>query len=285
MYLLRGNTTSNNIGTKGWDYLIKFLMVFACIGIGVTMLENKSLIYGNMNDKDIIMAGPVNIFNSVSVPDILTSTELTPTITTRKDNSKSLLPYIHEHFGLDLAMVIGNEQIRSNGSLLTRYNLPSEYYPGLNFSYFQPYMCYTSIKNINSPQYHLLNDSKSYTDEFGFRRHETNESQFTINQQDDFVIALGTYYKEKGTVGQRFLIVTTTGMYTAVTGDEKNDAHTDQKNMFTMHGRHKQYAGLVEFIIDRNCDRLSENIVTTGTVTNGPIEVLQGDIRYIYRID
>ena len=51
----------------------------------------------------------------------------------------------------------------------------------------------------------------------------TTADQFTIDGQDDYMIALGTFYKEKGTAGNRYLIETTTGAYTAITGSEKAD--------------------------------------------------------------
>lgn len=176
---------------------------------------------------------------------------------------------------------IGNVTINIGDNTLIRHDLPSKYYPNLDFSSFQPYMCYTKITNTSAPAYHIVNSDLCYTDEFGIRRYKTNDSQFTVNGEDDYVIALGTFYKEKGLVGNRYLIVTSTGMYTAITGDEKSDAHTDSRHMFTMHDGNTK-AGIIEWIVDQ--PNLNQTIKMAGTVTVGGPEVLRGEILYIYEI-
>ena len=149
---------------------------------------------------------------------------------------------------------------------LINYELPDVYYgDGLDFSYFQPYMDWRMITNPSAPAYAVVNDDQMYIDENGICRYHTTEDQFTINGQDDYVIALGTFYKEKGTVGNRYLITTTTGQYTAITGDEKADIHTDEYNMFVRHGENGQYAGVIEFLVES--DQLPEIVRQTGTMS------------------
>lgn len=176
---------------------------------------------------------------------------------------------------------LGNGTINLGNSVLTRYDLPDVYYPGIDYSSFQPYMDYRCVTNKKSPAYGVVHSELSYTDENGMRRYKVNDNQFSIDGEDDYVIALGTFYKEKGTAGSRYLIVTTTGMYTAITGDEKADKHTDSKNMFSLH-KNGSCAGIIEWIVDQK--NLERSMRRAGTVTAGPIEELQGDIIHIYKI-
>jgi hypothetical protein len=180
--------------------------------------------------------------------------------------------------GVDKIFVLDYE------SELVKYNLPGDYYPGIDYSTFQPYMCYTKITRKSSPSWKLLHDGLGYTDEYGFRRRRTNPDQFTIEGENDYVIALGNYYKPAGSLGQRFLIVTEGGKFTAIVGDEKADIHTDELNMFSRHGNRKQYAGMVEWIVDITSNNLPQSIIDSGTITKGPIEKFHGKILFIYRI-
>lgn len=149
---------------------------------------------------------------------------------------------------------------------LINYELPDIYYGDeLDFSYFQPYMDWRKITNPTTPAYAVVNDDQMYVDENGICRYHTADDQFTIDGQDDYVIALGTFYKEKGMVGNRYLITTTTGQYTAITGDEKADIHTDEHNMFVRHGENGQYAGVIEFLVES--DQLPEIVRQTGTMS------------------
>ena len=177
--------------------------------------------------------------------------------------------------------LLGNEIINLDNSTLVEYSLPSEYYTNLDYSSFQPYMGYQAITNKSSDAYKVVNDEKCYTDDQGFRRYETTDEQFSIDGADDYVIALGTYYKDKGMVGNRYLIVTSNGMYTAITGDEKADVHTDDMNMFTMHDGGTK-AGMIEWIVDTNY--LNEDIQKAGTVTVGGPDEICGEILHIYEI-
>lgn len=195
---------------------------------------------------------------------------------------ESVEPTEPETKQLTLQDFIGDNVINFDGAKLTRYDLPSKYYGNIDFSSFQPFMCYTAITNKSAPAYHVVNSEQCYTDEYGLRRYSTTSDQFTINGQDDYLIALGTYYKEKGVVGNRYLIVTENGMYTARTGDEKSDNHTDDMHMFTVHSDGK-CAGIIEWIVDY--DNLNSTIATSGTVTRGGPEVLKGEILHIYSID
>lgn len=170
---------------------------------------------------------------------------------------------------------IGNSIINlDNTYTLNRYDLPDVYYPGIDFSSFQPYMSYDCITNKSSGAYKICNSDEAYSDEYGFRRYRTNDDEFTIDGQDDYIVALGTFYKPKGEVGSRYLITTTTGMYTVRTGDEKSDLHTDEMHMFSRHGN---YAGLIEWIVDDN--NLIKSIKRSGTVTQGPVIPLQGKLQ------
>lgn len=176
---------------------------------------------------------------------------------------------------------LGNGIINLGNSILTRYDLPDVYYPGMDYSSFQPYMDYRCVTNRKSPAYGVVHSESSYTDGYGMRRYKVDAGEFNIDGKDDYVIALGTFYKEKGTAGSRYLIVTTTGMYTAITGDEKADKDTDSKNMFSLH-KNGSCAGIIEWIVDQR--NLERSMRRAGTVTVGPIEELQGDILHIYKI-
>lgn len=182
-----------------------------------------------------------------------------------------------------LNSMMGNDIIEVDGYTFNRYELPSAYYNNIDFSSFQPYMDYIKITNIRSQAYKISHSTNAYTDEYGLRRYKTNVTeQFTLEGQDDYIIALGTYYKTKGICGERFLIVTTTGMYTAITGDEKSDAHTDKMNMFTTH-KNGTCAGLIEWIVETN--KLERTVQSSGNVAKTEnVTPLQGEILYIYKI-
>lgn len=191
------------------------------------------------------------------------------------DEKKEPIDVINENIGLDI--------IETDFGNLVRYDLPDVYYPGLDYSSFQPFMGYKHIKDKSSQAYNVVYSDKCYSDENGFRRYKTDmETQLTINSQDDYVIALGTFYKEKGTAGSRYLIITSTGMYTAITGDEKADEDTDQYHMFSPH-KNGSCAGIIEWIVDES--NLNRDIKKHGTVTKGPVEALHGNILYIYKIN
>lgn len=176
---------------------------------------------------------------------------------------------------------IGEKDFEFNGNMFHGYDMPNIYYPGIDYS-FEPYMDYKCITNKSSPAYAVSHSENAYTDEYGLRRYVTSDDKFKINGQDDYIIALGTYYKPKGECGSRYLIVTTTGMFTIITGDEKADRDTDDRNMFSVH-KDGSCACIVEWIVDTSC--LETTMRRAGTITAGPVEALKGEITHIYRIE
>lgn len=167
----------------------------------------------------------------------------------------------------------------------TELALPSEYYgKSINFSSFYPFEYYTDITNKKSKAYKITRSDNSYTDENGLRRYALSEGEFSIDGKDDYLVAMGTFYKPHGTIGNRYVIETTTGSYTVRTADEKSDSHTDTMNMFTTHGGGK-YAAILEFIVDGKT--LDPSIKASGTITKGEeIEsaIREGKIIHIYEI-
>jgi hypothetical protein len=99
---------------------------------------------------------------------------------------------------------------------------------------FKSYMSYRAITNTRSAQYQL--QQQCWTDDEGLRRY-----------QDDYVIAIGTYYADH--IGERFKITLDTGeSFTAVVGDFKANRHTDSKNQYYDTGNGKK--NVVEFVVD-----------------------------------
>lgn len=181
----------------------------------------------------------------------------------------------------DVASVLGNDLINTETTVLTKLDLPSKYFDGIDFSSFQAYMSYYRVTNPNSNSYKICYSDKAYTDEYGMRRYRVSDNQFSINGKDDYVVALGNYYKMEGSAGGRYLVVTTTGMYTCIVGDEKGNADTYTGNY--MFGWHNGYAGMIEWIVDETT--LDQSMKLAGTVTAGPIEPIKGEILYIYYIE
>lgn len=179
---------------------------------------------------------------------------------------------------------IGQESFTIGTSSFTSLELPSEYYGDIDFSSFQPYEDYSVITDRTSAAYSIARSDRAYNDEHGLRRYTVDDGQFSVDGKDDYVVALGTFYKPKGTCGQRYLIVTTTGYYTVIAGDEKSDLHTDDMHMFTLHSNGK-VAGVIEWLVDT--DTLDTSMKRSGNIATsaGPIEELKGDILYIYLIE
>lgn len=175
---------------------------------------------------------------------------------------------------------IGDPIIKDD-AILYEMKLPSEYY-NIDYSSFQPFEPYDAITNKNSPAYRFNRDERCYTDSDGFRRWKITEEQFSVDGIDDYVVALGTFYKTKDTVGERFLIVTDTGSFTIITGDEKADKDTNETNMFTIH-KHGTCAGVIEYIVDLRY--LNHDVKSNGTATAGPNEAMHGNILHIYKIE
>ena len=167
---------------------------------------------------------------------------------------------------------------------LIEYQLPSYYYgSSLDFSSVQPYMDYGTVTNKGTPAYKVCYSNMAYTDNDGMRRIAIVDG-FKVNGQDDYVIALGTYYNGSAmTAGSRWLIETSTGRYTATVGDVKNDLHTDKFNMFGIHGEDSEIAGMIEFIVD--CDKLDPKVKKVGSITAGNNYIFAGEILHIYKIE
>ena len=182
-----------------------------------------------------------------------------------------------EVVGLD----VGADIIPLETADLVKYDLPSKYYSSMDFSTMQPYMGYTTITNKNSPSYKVSHAAECYTDENGYRRYKVDVNEFSLHGIDDYVIALGTYYKEKGKCGDRWLIVTSKGMYTARTGDEKADRDTDSRHMVHPHGNGKY--SLIEFIVDSKT--LEPAAKRMGSVYYSELDDIGGEILYMYHIE
>ena len=177
---------------------------------------------------------------------------------------------------------LGQDTIEVDGSTLVRFDLPDAYYGECDYSSFQPYMSYKCITDSSTQAYAVSHSDFAYTDDNGMRRYQTADDQFTINGEDDYVFALGTFYKPRGTCGSRWLVITTTGAYTAITGDEKADVETDDLCMFSRHGDDGMTLGLIEWIVDY--DLISSEVWAYGSITAGPIEAIHGEILYMYQI-
>lgn len=186
------------------------------------------------------------------------------------------MPY-HE----DDEIEYGDEVINVNGSMLTKYDLPSERYNNMDFQSMLTFMNFRkAVTNKNSSAYEVCWSDLAYTDDHGFRRYKTTSDQFTVNGQDDYVVALGNYYKTKGVCGERFLIVTTSGAYTAITGDEKDDRDTDQYKMGHIEAGKMS---MIEFVVD-DWSLLDDMMRKMGSAKYSSIDAFQGDILYIYKI-
>ena len=170
----------------------------------------------------------------------------------------------------------GDTTISLQNTTLTRKCLPNAYY-NIDFSTFQPYMDVDCITATGSAAYQLCNAYDTYSDEYGLMRKPS--TGFTVDGKDDYIVALGNYYKAKGSIGDRFLVATTTGYYTIVVGDEKDDGDTDPYNMYSYHGN---YAGLIEFIVQT--DELTASARRMGTIHDCGNPIFAGDITRIYRI-
>jgi len=232
--------------------------------VNVTTEEIKNASYTNPTATEIPLSKDASYVN-IEIP---ISTQAP--ITTRP---KTDLEILEEE--------LGNKKIKLDHEILINYDLPSKYYNDKDFSSFQPYMDYHHITDETSSAYAVTRSDNAYVDEYGMLRYSLKEDQFSIDGKDDFVIALGTFYKSSEKCGERFLIVTSTGMYTATTGDTKDGKHTDQYHMFSSHCKGTK-AGLIEWLVD--VDKLEDLPKRAGSITYSSHEELQGEILYIYKI-
>lgn len=188
-------------------------------------------------------------------------------------------------------LVFEDNVIKTEEAMLIRKELPNIFYKDINYSEMQTFMRYTKVTDKSSSAYAVCYSDDAYTDSNGFRRYKTDDDQFTINNQDDYVVALGNFYKTKGVCGERFLIVTTTGAYTCITGDEKADNDTDSYKLFHPSENGTNNVSMIEFIVGnlqetgKNYHKLG-NIATRGSVKYSEnVEEFNGDILAIYKIE
>lgn len=175
---------------------------------------------------------------------------------------------------------LGKALIQLNNHTLKKYHLPNQYYGNIDFYSFLAYMSYKSITRKNSSSYKIVHSDLAYTDKLGYRRYKIQSSHLSVNNQDDYIVAVGNFYKEKGSSGDRFLVITDTGMYTIIIGDEKSNNHTDKLNMFTYHGKGK--VNVLEFIVDTK--KLESSVKRMGSVTASSVKEISGKLLFLYKI-
>lgn len=133
---------------------------------------------------------------------------------------------------------------------------------------FKAYMDYRTITDEKAPQWKYR--ELAHTDDNGFRR-----------IADDYVVALGTYYATG--VGERFRVTLDTGVsFTVITGDIKDNKHTDPTNRYTpIFNGNKSLGGcVVEFLVD--IEKLDKNAKLLGTVSY--FDEFEGDIAKIEKL-
>ena len=190
----------------------------------------------------------------------------------------------------EIVIVYGEDTIETSTGRLVRQELPSVKYPNKDFNSFKSWMPYTALGRNNQCG-RIAYNTLAWTDDYGLRRFTTDPStEFTVNQwhdeegnlhsDDDYLVAMGNFYKLKGEVGQRFVIVTEAGNYTVRVSDEKSNAHTDQYNMGQLKSGNR--ICILEFLVHQSS--LHKSMKSSGSIATGPVEVLGSPIIYIYRI-
>lgn len=143
--------------------------------------------------------------------------------------SKTAFTYsipINNHYQVVcLANEITSNSIQSNHTIYTDLDLPN-----VDTS-MKTFMGYKAITNTGSKQWEL--QQSAITNEDGFRIYN-----------DKYMIALGTFYSPY--VGIEFEIEFDTGkVIQCITGDVKNNIHTDKTNRYIEHN-----GNVLEFIVD-----------------------------------
>ena len=214
----------------------------------------------------------------VTGPSSADAEELSSTIIV--EEQQPVMPEVKEEQPLERAY--GEEYI-----YLKEYDVHLEQqllpFNGEDFNSMQPYEDVSCITNESTSAYNVTHNDATYIDHYGLLRYNRNAStEFTVDGKDDYVIALGTFYKGEGTpCGGRFLIVTDRGSYTVTVGDEKDNEHTGKYHMYS---DHDGKAGLIEFIVDE--DSLESTSKAMGSIFFMPQELggVGGNIHYIYKI-
>lgn len=166
---------------------------------------------------------------------------------------------------------------------LTPQTLPDEYYDHVDYSSFWAFESFDQEWSDGSDSYNFLHSKDIYTDNNGLMRKPVPDGDLKLEgeYEDDYIVALGSHYKTPHKCGERFLIITTTGEFTIITGDEQDDHDTDKHNMFIW-GEKEGEARLLEFIVNEK--QLNREIRSKGTVTAAPVEAFQGEIISMLRI-
>ena len=134
--------------------------------------------------------------------------------------------------------------------------------PDINSS-FKSWMDYRTITNEESEQWKMQQNAT--TDENGLRKYD-----------DMYMVALGTYYSE--VCGEEFYITLDTGeCLKCITGDIKNDNHTDALNQYV-----EINGNVVEFIIDS--DVVDKSVLITGDISSASDKFV-GNVKNIEKIN
>lgn len=144
---------------------------------------------------------------------------------------------------------------------------------------FKSFMPYTMITDKTTNQYNLQQDA--ITDDRGFRRIVVGDLS-----QPAYMVALGTYYS-RGQVGDTFVVTLDNGnVFYCVTGDIKQDIHTDSLNQYRLEGTNIDNANIIEFIMDSDDDSYHDKLYTYGNVGWVPgYEDMSGAIVEIRKLD
>lgn len=144
--------------------------------------------------------------------------------------------------------------------------------------WFKTYTNYTSYSAEGTPAYKL--QQVAYTNEEGLRVIKVEGVT-----DEAYLIAMGTYYTgDEKTAGEVFVITLDNGtVIYCVTGDVKQDIHTDSMHQYRLEGTDIKYANIVEFIIDKNHENLVGKL-STGTVGEA-VKKLDGKIVEIRKLD
>ena len=133
----------------------------------------------------------------------------------------------------DIINSLGDKNIRLNNKSIVRYDIPAKYYDDINFSLFKM-LSYYNLPSAGKGDIGLnvIRGEKLYTDDYGFIRYIPGNGQFAINNQPDYVIS-NDIFSQKEINGNRYLIVTNSGMYTIITDDERDEVYSDQRGSYT----------------------------------------------------